>query len=247
LEKVMKRHWAFAVAALIALPHLSQAQTDTGWGPDFRITPWIGVSPAATQKGVATVFTSSNIVDHRYSYSFGSSLSFGANAEARLVDRFSLVAGGMWSSRGKGVFKDFEDEVIWQTQGSTWWAAKAGLGIRLRETAPDMQLKHLNALVFVGPALIHDQPKVVPTTPLPATATTNHWGVNFGAEAELPTVNPRLAFQLGFEDWLVLWDGTKYGPQVAQYVDLTNPGAAVLLDANNTHVVMFRAGMSFRF
>jgi hypothetical protein len=246
----MKRHWAFALAALVALPCVAQAQGDPGWGPVFRVTPFVGVSPGFSQEGFATVLTADGVSDHAYRLEHGASLLFGLNAEYRVWNRFSVIAGGAWSSRGQGRLLDFEDELLYDSrnglEGSEFWMAKAGLAVRLREVRPDMQLRRLNASVFAAPAFIHDRAKTSSFTPTGATNSVNHWGLNLGAEAELPLANERMAFQLGFEDWIVLWDEEDYNPRIGSYIQLPNPGAASLIDPDNSHIVVFRAGLSWR-
>lgn len=247
----MKRHWVFALAALVALPCVAQAQGDPGWGPVVRVTPFVGISPGFSQEGHATVLTAGGISSHEYRLEHGSSVLFGLNAEYRVWNRFSIIAGGAWSSRGQGRLIDFQDELVYDDQsgleGSALWMAKAGLALRLREVRPDVQLRRLNASVFIAPALIHDRAKTSVFTPTAADNTVNHWGLNLGAEAEMPLANERLAFQLGFEDWIILWDEDNYADRVGGYVQLANPGAAVAIDADNSHLVVFRAGLSYRF
>jgi hypothetical protein len=247
----MKRHWVFALAALVALPCAARAQSDQGWGPVFRITPFIGVSPDFSQEGFAAVLTAGGISSHRYRLEHGSSVLFGVNGEYRVWNRFAIVAGGAWSSRGQGRLLDFEDELLYDNrnglEGSSLWMAKAGLAVRLREVRPDMQLRRLNASIFAAPAFIHDVAKTSAFTPPNGDDTVNHWGLNLGAEAELPLANERMAFQLGFEDWITLWNEDDYSPRIGSYIQLPNPGAAVAIDADNSHIVVFRAGLSWRF
>lgn len=247
----MKRHWVLALAALVALPCVVQAQGDPGWGPVVRVTPFVGLSPGFSQEGHATVLVPEGLSSHAYRLEHGSSLLFGVNGEFRAWNRFSIIAGGAWSSRGQGRLIDFQDELIYDEQngleGSTLWMAKAGLGMRLREVRPDVQLRKLNASLFIAPALIHDRAKTSAFTPAAATNNVNHWALNLGADAEMPLANDRLAFQLAFEDWIVLWDEDNYGTRIAPYIQQAQPGAAVAIDADNSHIVIFRAGLSWRF
>ena len=243
----MKRHWVYALAALIALPCALQAQGDPGWGPVFRVTPFIGVSPGFTQEGIATVFTANGLNDHRYELEHGSSIAFGVNGEYRLWNRFGLVGGLTWSSRGQGRLIDFEDEFVREFEGTTLWMAKAGLAMRLREVKPDLQLRRLNASIHIAPAWIHDSPKTSVFTPGDAATSINHWGLNLGAEAELPLTNERLAFQLALDDWIVFWDEDKYSGRMQGYFQERISNASVAIDPDNSHVVIFRAGLSWRF
>ncbi|MGQ0813246.1 MAG: hypothetical protein ACT4O1_02140 [Gemmatimonadota bacterium] len=243
----MKRHWVCALATLAALPCVAQAQGDPGWGPVLRVTPWIGVSPGFTQEGFATVFTGGGVGGREYELEYGSSISFGANAEYRFWQRFSAIGGVVWSSRGKGDLLDFEDEIAYATDGATLWMVKAGLALRLREVRPDVQLRRLNASITAAPVFIHDVPKTNPLTPAGGDEVADHWGLNLGAEAELPLTGGRLAFQVGFEDYIIIWDETNFNPRVAGYIRTQNADAAVAIEPDNSHLVMFRVGLSWRF
>lgn len=247
----MKRHWVLALLALVALPCVARAQGDPGWGPVFRVTPFVGLSPGFSQEGSATVLTAEGISSHPYRLEHGSSVLFGINGEYRVWNRFAIIAGGAWSSRGQGRLIDFQDELVYNEQngleGSNLWMAKAGLGMRLREVRPDVQLRRLNASLFVAPAIIHDRAKTSVFTPTEADNSVNHWALNLGADAELPLANDRLAFQLAFEDWIVLWDEDTYASRVGSYIQQTNPDAAIAIDPDNSHIVVFRAGLSWRF
>jgi hypothetical protein len=132
----MKRHWVFALAALVAIPRLAHAQSDTGWGPRLRVTPFVGVSPGIHQNGIATVFSGGSVTDRRYRQDLSSALPLGLNAEYRFWNRFSLIAEGAFASRGNGTLIDFDEEQLWDTDGSNFFLGKADLGVRLRENNP---------------------------------------------------------------------------------------------------------------
>ncbi len=245
----MKRHWVYALAALVTFPCLAQAQSDVGWGPQFRLTPFAGISPGIKQNGEALVYAGTSVSNHPYRVELSSALPLGVNFEYRFWNRFSVVGEGVWAQRTDGRLIDYEDEAIYNDfDGSTFWMAKLGAGMRLREVNPDMQLKHLNALLFIAPALITDDPRVSLTTPQTATGTVTNWGLNVGAEAELPLANNRLAFQVGLEDWIIYWDETNYAPRIQAYLQETNPAIdAVLLNADKTQFFILRVGLTFRF
>lgn len=244
----MKRHWVYALATLFALPCAAQAQGDPGWGPLLRISPYVAVSPGFSQEGFATVFTNSSLGEVEYEIEHGSSLGFGLNAEYRVWNRFGVVVGGMWSSRGEGRLIDWTEEEVREFEGTTMWMGKAGLVMHLREVRPDLQLRRLNASIYVAPALIHDAPKSSPLTPMAATKSVNHWGLNLGAEAELPLANQRLAFTAGFEDWIIMWDEAKYSDRVEAYFRQRSGAsdADVAVDPDNSHLVIFRLGLTYR-
>ena len=244
----MKRHWVFALAVLAALPRLAHAQADTGWGPVFRITPFVGISPGINQKGEATAFSNNNVTGHAYRVEYSSSIPIGIAVEARAWNQFTVVAEGVWAHRGDGRLIDFEDEVVYNTAGTNFWMGKIGLGMRLREGRSDMQLRRLNASIFIAPALVHDDPVDNITTPAASNDNINQFALNLGADAELPLSDTRLAFNIALEDWIIYWDETKYAARVGGYFQQLNSTIdAVALDADKTHFWVLRAGLSYRF
>lgn len=242
----MKRHWVLALASLIALPCMAQAQGDPGWGPGVRVTPWLGVSPGFTQQGVATVFDDNGLSSHPYDLKYGSSLAAGLNVEVRLWNQFAVIGGAAWSGRGQGDLINFEDELIYDYEGANLWIVKAGLAMRLREVKPDLQLRRLNASIFIAPTFIADVPKRTPFTPSGSGGNVHHFGINFGAEAEMPLANDRLAFQVGLEDFLIFWDEEDFSDRVGGYIRTSHPNSDVAIEADNSHMVILRFGLSYR-
>jgi hypothetical protein len=240
----MKRHWLLALAALAILPRLGQAQ-DNGWGPRLRITPFVGVSPGIDQKGTAAIFENGTTSFHPYTLNMGSALPVGLNVEYRFWQRFGVIAGGLWASRGNGRLDDFEDEVSTTTTGNNTFMAKLGPALHLRESNPDMQLKRLNATVYVAGAFMHDNAKDNIALPANANGSMNMWGLNLGADAELPLANTRFAFQLGFEDFMYFWDEDNYAERLQPYFSSTADAFAI--DVDKTHMFIARVGLSFRF
>lgn len=243
----MKRHWVIALAALAALPCVARAQGDPVWGPTLRITPYIGVSPGITQSGRALVFVNGNTDRRDYELEYSSSLPLGVNIEYRLWNRFSAVVGGAWARRSSGRLLDFTDELVYTTDGTNLLMAKAGLAMRLRESASEMQLRRLNASLSLAPAVIFDKPATDAFSPPAATKTVRSWGVNLGADAELPLANNRLAFSAGVDDWIMLWNKDDYRFRVEPYVQASNPGAVLVVDPDKTHMVVARVGLTWRF
>jgi hypothetical protein len=244
----MKRHLVVAFAALLVIPRLAAAQaSDVGWGPKLRITPFVGVSPNFKQTGEAVVLTNSGISSHDYDLNFASGFGMGVNVEYLFWNRFAVVAGGMWSSRGDGELTDFEDELIYEVDGTNLWVAKGALVVRLREIDPDRQLRRLNANIFAGPALIHDRPKKELFTPASAGVTQNHIALNLGAEAEMPISNNKMGFVLGLEDYMIFWDDADSRGRVEGTLQARTPDATVAVETKRSHMWVLRFGLTWRF
>jgi len=248
----MVRHWIVAAAVLAALPVSAQAQLpgrDEGYGPRVRATPFVGFSPGITSKGTARVLsaTSPTAIDEQFEFSLGSGPVSGVNLELRFYNRFSVIASGAWSSRDASTFQTlegFEDEY----PGSDLWLAKLAAGVRLREAQPDLQMRGLNAMVFIGPALVREVPEISLLKDTQFTSAANNWGVNIGAEGELPLAKDFLAFTIGLEDNIIFWDEAG---QATRLQPLWRPGygdgAVAEIDSDHSHFWVARIGLSFRF
>ena len=244
----MKRHLVVALAALVVLPHLAAAQQgDVGWGPRLRVTPFVGISPNFKQTGEAIVGTDQSITVHDYEARFASGFGMGVGAEFNVWNRFSIIGSGMWSSRGDGELLDFEDEVRYETDGTNLWLLKAGLAMRLREIEPDLQLRRLNATIYVAPAVVMDRPKVEVFTPTSARRNYTHTALNIGAEAEMPISNNKMGFVLGLEDYMIFWDDNKASGRVGGYIQQRSPDAIVQVETRRSQVWVLRAGLTWRF
>ncbi|HEX6560036.1 MAG TPA: hypothetical protein VF021_11255 [Longimicrobiales bacterium] len=244
----MKRHCVIALAALMVIPCLARAQSGADWGPRFRITPFVGISPVAHQDGIAFTSSAGVITRRPYRFELDSSLPLGVNAEYHVWNRFSIIGEGVWSSRSSATLEDVQAATIDTVTGTNLWMAKVAAALRLREDNPDMQLNRMNGSIFVGPAYIRDAPKVEFNTPALSQSAVSQFGLNMGADAELPLANNRLALQLGFEDYMIFWDEAGYSTRLQGFFQQGNPsidGAAI--DADNTNVWIARVGVTFRF
>lgn len=248
----MIRHWIVAVAVLAALPVSAKAQMpvrDEGYGPRVRATPFVGLSPGITSQGTARVASMNcpTWCDETFEFSLGGGPVSGVNLEYRFYNRFSVVGGGAWSSRGRTVFQSLEGFEV-SSPGSDLWLARLGAAMRLRENNPDMQLRGLNASVFAGGALVREVPQVTPATADQFRQAVNNWGINLGVEGELPLAKDLLALTIGFEDNVIFW---KEEAQARRLAPLWRPTygseAAAEIDSNNSHYFVARIGLAFRF
>lgn len=244
----MKRHLVVALAALVVIPCSAAAQaSDSGWGPTLRITPFIALSPSFTQEGEAVVLTSTSFSQHDYELNFASGLGLGLGAEYRFWNRFSLLGSAMWSGRGDGELIDFEDDIVYEVDGTNLFLVKAAVGVRLAEIDPELQLRRLNALIYAGPAIVHDRPKKEAFTPPAAATVQNQFALNMGAEAEMPFSNNKLAFTFGLEDYMVLWNDGNARGRIEGTFQTRTPDATVIVEPKQrSHIWMVRFGLTWR-
>jgi hypothetical protein len=251
-ENAMKRHVFTLIAALTALPAALTAQlprgVDEGWGPMIRITPFVGWSPGFNASGAMAVAATNpaGIVPATFDFDFASGPVSGVNAELRLYERYSVIGAASWSSRGHTLFQT-GDNLFIQDAGSDLYMVKAGGSMRFREIEPDLQLRRLNASVFLAGAFIHERPEVLVFSNSGLTESANHWGVNFGVEGELPLANRRFAIHGGLEDTVIFWDedtmAARLGPRVEGQF---GPGSVAVTDSDHSHLWVVRLGFSIR-
>ena len=247
----MKRHLLVAVTVL-AVPATAAAQLprllEEGWGPRVRATPFVGFSPGFESTGFMEVATRSEITSQPYSFSYAPGPVSGLNVDVRVYNRFSVIASGMWTSRGRtrGSFIDLSGDQ-YEDSGSDFLTAKLGGSMRFREGDPELQLRRLSATVFAAGAFIREVPEVGILSPSEFTKARNHWGVNFGADGELPLQNRNLAFLFGFEDFVFFWDEFAIRQRLQGRVRESYGREAVAeVDANHSHMFVLRFGLTFR-
>lgn len=248
----MKRQMLFAAAVFVTLPALAGAQeqlrpVDHGWGPRVRATPFVGWSPGFNSAGLLAVFANNNIAPAEYSFDYAPGPVSGVGLEVRVHDRFSGIGSVAWSSRGHTRF-DLEDGTFIQDAGSDFYIAKLGGQIRFREADPELQLRRLNASLYLAGAFLREDPEVSVLSSSRFVNARNHWGVNFGAEAELPLTDRRFAFITAFEDHVIFWDEVAIQERMQSFVlNSFGPDAAFEVDADHSHLWVLRLGLSYRF
>jgi hypothetical protein len=239
----MKRHWLVAVATLASLPAFGSAQMrsgmDDGWGPKIRATPFVGWSPGFNSSGNLAVLTSGTVQTAQYSFDYAGGPVTGVNLEVRAHERFSGVVSAAWSSRGRITFLD-DDGFEFEEAGSDFVIAKVAGQMRFREDS-EMQLRRLNAAVFLGPAFFLELPETSALSGIDADART-HFGVNFGAEGELPLANKKFALYGALEDYVIFWNEGSMAERFG-----ANLGSGAEVDADHSNMWVIRLGLSVRF
>ncbi len=242
----MKMRAVLVATVVLALPGAAAAQIDIGWGPTVRLTPFLAISPGFSQFAEATIVTNDVAVAVRdMETRFNSGFGMGLNAEFRFWDALTLVGTGMWSSRGDAYFRDVDDGTTYEIDGTNFWVVKAALALQLREI-DDLRLSNGYGSVFIGPALLTDDPKSEPTTPEAARKSTRQTALNIGAEGEIPFWNDRVAFMGAVEDYIIFW-GDDAAARVSGALERVYPDSRVLVANKYSHMWNFRFGIALRF
>ena len=248
----MKRAVFAVLAFLSLLPSAIAAQgtavmSDPVWGPRVRLTPFVGQAPTVSRNERWAVVNGADVSVGDFDVDLGAGPAIGASLELQVMNRFALIGSGLFINRGQTREFSFIDSEFFVSEGSNFLVGKLAAALRLRESASEMQLRQLTATIFAGPALLHEMPKDDPSVNPALLESVTHWGVNFGVDAEIPMGQGPLALQLGFEDFYTFWNTGELAARNDRAfagVGLTTESA---LEADASHMILLRAGMSFRF
>jgi len=245
----MKRAVLAALVAVTALPVSGHSQGVSStldrpvWGPRVRFTPFVGVAPAVTRLERWTVVLNGQAAVSDYDVELASGWGAGASIEVLAVERFAFIASGAYLSRGRTTeFSSDLDDYI-EHEGSNFIMARGAIAVRLREELSDLQLRTLTATLFAGPAWVREMPKDDPFAPAVLQDPLSYWGVNFGADAEIPLGWNALSIQAGVEDYYVFWDTDAFA---ARNDAALGNGARSVVETDPSHMWMFRVGLTMR-
>ena len=239
------------IALLLAvMPVAGSAQEGSvlappSWGPRVRATPFIGFGSGFQSKGKLFGTGGNQIGTREYEFEYGSGPVTGLNVEVRAHSRFSALAGVAWSRRGETLFTT--DDSLVSDVGSDFLTARVAGGIRLRERDEDLQFRSLSALLFAGAAMIREMPEVTLNSPAEWRDAVTHWGLNLGAEAELPLSNDRLGFTAAIEDYIVFWNPDGVRQHLQSYSQSEFGLTVAETDPGISNMVLIRLGLTFRF
>ena len=234
--------------AAVLLPASAFAQehafgTVTAPAGGIRITAFGGWATGATRKESWTYADGSGgtVRDH-VQMRLAGGVAGGAVLQFPVLGPFSLLGGVAWVDRDDAEFSINGGE-RWVFTGSGNVLVKAGLGMALRDPGDDMAIRRLAAGVFVAPFYAVELPKEIATIQdSDLFDAASHIGVNFGVTGELPFARDRFALQLGLEDYLTFWSGDS----LQRLPDWLHDAAGTVVDADPTHQLLLRAGISLR-
>jgi hypothetical protein len=248
LSAALRRGLAAALGIAVLLPGAAAAQApfpDEVYPlPALRITPFVGWAPGVTrEESWSYVDEVDGSLRENVDMRLAGGPAVGLLAHFALRGPYSLLGGLTYVERDDAEFTVAGGDT-WVFTGSRNLLFRAGLGMDLRER-DDLTVRRLGAGVFAAPFYMLEMPQDIAGIEAPElTDAAHHFGLNFGVSGELPFAADRLALQLGFEDYLTLWnEGT-----LARLPDWVrnSPGSPTEVDAELTHQWLVRAGLSFR-
>lgn len=247
----MKRATLSVLALLAALPAAAAAQgtmnaREPDWGARVRFTPFVGQVPSVSRSERWVVTSGSNVSFANLDVDLGSGQALGGALEFQLVDRFALIGSGIFVSRGQTREFSYDEGEFYVSEGSNFLLGKLALALRLREAMSEMQLRRLTATVFAGPAIVREMPKDDPSAPAALRGSLTHFGANFGVDAEVPLGQGPMSLQLGIEDYYTIWNTGELEDRNDRAFSSIGLTTQSTLDTDNSHMLVIRAGLSFR-
>ena len=250
----MKRIFLSAMMAIAFLPGIGAAQSfmpDLGrpaYGPRIRITPFIGQAPSLSRLErwtVTGIGLPGGVND--YDVELASGPAAGVSLEVLVIDRLAFIGSVALVSRGGTREYSSTDAVFYNYGGSNFLLAKGAVALRLNEQVSDLQVHSLTATIFAGPAYIREMPKSDASTPDMLQAAMVHWAVNVGANAEIPLGWDALSLQGGVEDYYTWWNNAEVARRNDAYNRTVNGlTTSTVVEADPSHMWLFRVGLSFR-
>lgn len=256
------RFGVLALAGVLALPAAAVAQNTGGFANPpsaqlvpytrFAITPYIGLR-APYGSGEYFVTTESGD-QYLLDEDRGGGVAVGLNAEYRITGPLNLVAGVAYSAAD-------EDELTVTTGGSTtatdvylsdgpeMWFVKAGLQYRLPDPIPDNRRFHPAAYITVAPSLVvTDFAEIEGLDNDDVNGSSSHFGLNLAVDAVSNIGSRGLALSFGLEDYITFWnqDDIRVRDEVLLGSLFQEP-VTINYDSNSAHILVLRAGVSWRF
>ncbi|MGH7460759.1 MAG: hypothetical protein ACREMA_06990, partial [Longimicrobiales bacterium] len=223
---------------------------DIEWGPGVRITPYLGVSPGFSSGGPAVISRNGSTVAvlDDFDFAFDGGPVAGLNIEVRVCGRHSIVGALAVTTRGETVFDDADifDEDRFVAGGGNLFMAKLVGQIRFRQEHPRRHIWRVNSALFLGPALVRDDPEDDLLGSDDDSST--HFAINFGAEGELPLGGRHWSITAAFEDYVMFWDGDALERRLLVRARREfGPAALVSSDNGISNLFVFRFGVAYRF
>jgi hypothetical protein len=238
-----------ALAGLLAMPAIAHAQATIPPGQSgpqlpyarFSITPFVGVRmPVST--GREFLFengetTSTNAVSRER----GGAVLGGAEAEYRFLRHWSVVGSAATSSRGNDVltFDTPSSSDSLGVDGERFTFAKLGISYRIPDPSPDTRRFHPGGFVTVAPALVRMDGG--------GAGAVNNFAVNVGLAATAPLGSDRrLAFQIGFDDYVTFWNTDRLEERDAALYSTATVPVTVHYSYSTSNIIVLRVGGSWR-
>ena len=233
-------------AAITLLPASADAQGGPVGQRGLRVTPFIGWATGTTRQETWSYDDGSGATVHdQVEMHLAEGPAAGATVEFPLRGLVHLLGGVTYADRDDAEFT-VNGGARFVFTGSRNLLVKAGAGMQLHDRDDDMTLRRLNAGVFVAPFYLLELPRKLDGFEDSGLFDSgHHFGLNVGVTGELPFAGDRFAFQVGFEDYLTLWNEGRL-QRLPDWLHDAPAASATDVDADLTHQWLVRAGLSLR-
>ncbi|CAN5125526.1 hypothetical protein BH20GEM2_BH20GEM2_18160 [soil metagenome] len=174
----------------------------------------------------------------------------GGQVEVRVFGPLGVVAALAHSPASDIDFVRFDPGLPPDTSfgiGPELWLGKLGISYRLPEPSRDTRRFRTAGYISVAPAFVREDPRdnvgVQPEFREPIT----NFAVNVSGDASISLGTPRLALQLGIEDYITFWNGEAHARQFERFFERIGDPADVSADYDTSHIIVPRIGISLRF
>lgn len=242
----MSRYLIFVFLLSLLAPAVGEAQESTLL-PQSRlsITPIFGYRVGHTLKGQLAV-SGEGLIDPVFfdvEETRGGASTFGVQIDVRTLGPLSVTGSLVRSNPGTVAIPFFDEQ---QRPAPEVWLAKAGLSLRLPDPTPDSRSFHPAAFVTVAPAVVRET--FDPWLPSTQTETVDHFALSVGGEVVTALGIRGVALQLGVEDYITFRNMTRREDIESRNLSREFDEALVAdFIYDPTHLIMLRAGLSFRF
>lgn len=250
---MQRRVLAAAIALLCANSVAARAQLmplqdDPTWGPRIRVTPYVGYLPAVTRKETWIHNNASGNTFVNTQYKLASGNAVGVVGEYGLKGPWSALAGVMFGSRSNSEFDLTSTGEQFQINGSRFLFVRAGGSFALREKESELTLRRLSASVFAAPFFMHEMPRAeVGFAAANVFNGSSHFGLNLGANGEIPFDKDRMTFNFGVEDYATHWSKGALSRLPTSFFNDNSTGATTTVTTDISHQWLMRAGLSYRW
>lgn len=252
------RFGVLVLAGALALPAVAAAQVtgvDAPPSPDlvpaarFTVTPWVGYRLPTGFDDVAAL--AENGSTFRVRTSRGGNVAVGLNGEARVYGPVNAVVslGFSPADEDQVVFTDANgtrDGYILEGPAVTF--LKAGVQYRLPDPVPDNRRYHPAAFITVAPAVVWSNYPELEGFTDNVNSTRREFALNLGVDAVTMLNSRGVALSFGVEDYITFLDRDRIRVREAELgSDFLGEDAAFNVDYSTSNILLFRAGVSWRF
>lgn len=249
----MRRSTTFlALLSVVCMPAAAEAQRvakEFGW-PHFSVTPFVGFRVGYDHEYDEIVRSSDGevLVAARHEAEVEGGPVVGFEADARIAGPLSVQAAIGYDPAADARVASYSADGVQfgGIESPAGWFGKLGMGLWLTESFPDRRLHRPIANAFAGVAARRVSGTDYDGVDGSFEDSYLVWGANFGFKGETP-IRDRLVFQFAAEDYWTFWNDQRVIDTTEALYRSTGTEVRANVSQDASHLVVLRAGVSFRF